>query len=331
MGDLKNGASVSGKSTIFKLVPLVSCNIIRSEGRLQDAGLPWHVANPVIIPSSSRLVTVVALHYHKQCHHHGSSITRGATVRGGYHIVGGSALVKSLLHHCVTCRKLRAKLQEQRMNFLPPERTTESAPFERVGVDLFGPFEVKIGASTRSRSSTIKMWGCIFTCLTSRAAHIEPLDSADTSSFINAFRRFCAIRGLPSLIISDRGGNFVRASKVLSSGIDMEAVEVRLRDCGITWEFNPPHASHFGGVWERVIGSARRVMDGMLKELHGKTLDRDSLITMFAEASRVINTTLLWTTSWETGEPASLSPADLLMINQCEGHHAYSATERDLS
>ena len=216
------------------------------------------------------------------------------------------------------------------MNFLPPERTSESAPFERVGVDLFGPFEVKIGASTRSRSSTIKMWGCIFTCLTSRAAHIEPLDSANTSSFINAFRRFCAIRGQPSLIISDRGGNFVGASKVLSSGIDMEAVEVRLRGCGITWQFNPPHASHFGGVWERVIGSARRVMDGMLKELHGKTLDRDSLITMFAEASRVINTTPLWTTSWETEEPASLSPADLLMINQYEGHHDYSATERDL-
>ena len=122
----------------------------------------------------------------------------------------------------------------------------------------------------------------------------------------------------------------VGASKVLSSGIDMEAVEVRLRDCGITWQVNPPHASHFGGVWERVIGSARRVMDGMLKELQGNTLDRDSLITMFAEASRVINTTPLCTTSWETGEPASLSPTDLLMINQYEGDHDYPATERDL-
>ena len=33
------------------------------------------------------------------------------------------------------------------------------------------------------------------------------------------------------------------------------------------WIFNPPHASHFGGAWERQIGTARRILDAMFLEL----------------------------------------------------------------
>lgn len=31
--------------------------------------------------------------------------------------------------------------------------------------------------------------------------------------------------------------------------------------------FNPPHSVHFGGVWERLIGVTRRVLDSMLFEI----------------------------------------------------------------
>jgi len=42
-----------------------------------------------------------------------------------------------------------------------------------------------------------------------RAIHIEIAHSLDTSSFINALRRFIARRGRPKHIFSDNGGNFV--------------------------------------------------------------------------------------------------------------------------
>ena len=328
---LKRGHAVSCKSSIYKLSPWIDEEgIIRMEGRLSQSGLPWSVANPVILPKSSNLAKAVVLHFHHDCHHQGSTITRSSISRGGFHIVGSSKFVKSIIHRCVMCNRLRGRAQEQKMSDLPKSRVTISPPFTNVGVDLFGPFHIKDTIATRRHNSTTKMWGCVFTCLSSRAVHFEALSSLDASSFLNAFSRFCAIRGQPKLMKSDRGGNFVSASKKLG-GIDSDIVSMRLEKINVKWEFNPPHASHFGGVWERIIGSARRVMEGMLAELHQKTLDMETFVTLLAEASRIINFTPLWITACDTDEPSPLCPADLLLISRCNDEQDIQQTnERDL-
>lgn len=58
------------------------------------------------------------------------------------------------------------------------------------------------------------------------------VDSLDTSSFINAFRWFLAIRGPFKTIRSDRGANFVSACKELkiSSNLDNAAVQNYLKE-----------------------------------------------------------------------------------------------------
>lgn len=68
---------------------------------------------------------------------------------------------------------------------LPEERVMpDKAPFTDVGVDHFGLIEVKRGRSF------LKRYGVLFTCLTSRAIHLEVAYSLDTDSCINALRRF---------------------------------------------------------------------------------------------------------------------------------------------
>ena len=42
-----------------------------------------------------------------------------------------------------------------------------------------------------------------------QAIHIEKLDSLEADSFINAFARICARRGVPEKVRSDNGTNFV--------------------------------------------------------------------------------------------------------------------------
>ena len=57
-------------------------------------------------------------------------------------------------------------------------------PFTNVGFDYFGPLLVKQGRSQ------VKRYGCLFTCLTMRAVHIEVAHTLEAVSFICAHQRF---------------------------------------------------------------------------------------------------------------------------------------------
>lgn len=94
------------------------------------------------------------------------------------------------------------------MSDLPPERLLiYSKPFTNIGIDYFGPFEITIGRSVHKR------WGVIFTCLVTRAIHLDIAHSLNTDSCIMAIRRFIAVRGTPEKMFSDCGTNFRGASQ----------------------------------------------------------------------------------------------------------------------
>ena len=50
---------------------------------------------------------------------------------------------------------------------LPTDRTIDEPPFTNCGVDMFGSFLIK------ERRKKLKKYGVLFTCLSSRAVHIE--------------------------------------------------------------------------------------------------------------------------------------------------------------
>ena len=62
---------------------------------------------------------------------------------------------------------------------------------------------------TRGGQDHGKRWAIMFSCLTSRAVHIEVIEDMTSSSFINALRRFTAIRGHVKECRSERGTNFI--------------------------------------------------------------------------------------------------------------------------
>lgn len=131
---------------------------------------------------------------------------------------------------------------------LPQDRVLpDMPPFSTVGMDYFGPFEIKRGRTT------VKRWGVIFTCLNTRAVHLEVASSLDTSSCINAIRRFICRRGTVISIRSDQGTNLVGAEKELKKSLEElnhDKIRETLLDKGINWTFNPAAGAHHGGVWE---------------------------------------------------------------------------------
>ena len=120
---------------------------------------------------------------------------------------------------------------------------------------------------TRGGAANSKRWAILFTCLTTRAVQIEVVEELSSSAFINALRRFVSIRGLVKVFRSDRGTNFVGATadlKITAINVEDPSVSKFLYDSSTVWLFNAPHASHMGGVWERMIGVTRRILDSML-------------------------------------------------------------------
>ncbi|XP_061923644.1 uncharacterized protein LOC133663290 [Entelurus aequoreus] len=301
-------------SPLKNLDPYLDENgLLRVGGRICDSNLSPGEKNPLIVPGQHHIAALLIKHYHEQTRHQGRLFTEGAVRSAGWWIVGGKRKVSTIIYHCVTCKRLRAPMSTQKMSNLPPDRLTTDPPFTNVGLDVFGPWIV---SSQRTRGSIIqnKRWAVLFTCLSIRAVHIEVIESLDTSSFVNAFRRFLAVRGPVKSIRSDRGTNFVSACKELKipSNLDNTAVQTYLKDHGCTWTFNPPHASHFGGSWERMIGLARKILDTMFFQLKTTKLTHEVLVTFMAEVAAIINARPLVPVSSDPCDPFTLTPATLI-------------------
>ena len=77
------------------------------------------------------------------------------------------------------------------------------------------------------------------------------------------------------------------------NGTDFHGRERELRDANrfmcqqnIKWFFNPPTASHMGGIWERIVQSVKKILKALLSE---QIVGDESLLTVMAEAEAIVN------------------------------------------
>lgn len=297
------------KTSLDKLNPKVSSSgLILVGGRLTYSKQEESTKHQFILPPDHPISRLIVEDFHQKLGHAGVERVL-ADIRKRYWILGGRKLIKKIVHQCITCRRLRGKTEVQQMASLPESRVTPfEPPFTRVGVDYFGPFMVK-----RARSQ-VKRYGCIFTCLSTRAVHIEVAHTLDTNSFINALERFIARRGEPKELWSDNGTNFIGAQQELRRALqnwNQSQIYDHLLKKEITWKFNPPGASHMGGVWERQIRTIRAVLAGVVKQ---QTMDDEALVTLMTVVEGIVNGRPITKLSDDPRDERPLTPNHLLML-----------------
>ncbi|KAK3093755.1 hypothetical protein FSP39_019763 [Pinctada imbricata] len=315
---IQEGNQLHKGHSLLSLSPIIDeRGILRVGGRLDkvkgDNHLPYSERHPIIMPKNHYLSRLLVRKFHHQVSHQGRLITEGAIRSGGFWIIGMKRIVRSEISACVTCRKFRGSLGWQRMSDLPDDRIEPSPPFSFVGVDTFGPWHIT-QRRTRGHTSNSNRWALMFTCLVSRAVHLEDIEELSAASFINALCRFIAIRGPVVQFRSDRGTNFIGAVNELNipaNFVENPMTEKYLTENRMVWLFNPPHASNHGGAWERMIGVARRILDALLLN-HKGSLTHEVLTTFLMEVTAIMNARPLVPISTDPERPETLTPSHLI-------------------
>ncbi len=208
------GLEIKSNSKLHQLNPFLDEHgILRVGGRLTHAALHPLVRHTPILPKDSQISTLLIKHYHEQVCHQGRGMTMNELRSNGIWVLGCSKPVSSHIYKCTKCRKFRRPTEEQRMADLPQECMETTPPFTYCGMDCFGHFYIKEGRKE------LKRYGLLFTCMCSRAVHVEMLDDLSTDAFINVLRSFIAISGCVRQLRSDQGTNFVGARREFAESL----------------------------------------------------------------------------------------------------------------
>ena len=311
-----------------------SSGIWRCSGRLGNSAVPPGAKHPILLDKDHHLTNLILNECHERVMHNGIKTTL-TELQSRYWIVRGRQLVKKMLHNCVICRRFQAKPYRSPLApQLPSFRVNEARPFSYKGVDFAGPLYVRETIASTSR----KVWICLYTCCVTRAVHLEVVPDMTAQAFIRSFKRFTSRRGFAVKVISDNAKTFKSATRTLAAALKDPEVKHYFADVSVKLSFNLEKAPWWGGVFERMIQSAKRCLR---KTIGNARLTYDELMTSVIEVEMILNSRpLSYVSSEDIEEP--LTPSHLLdgyrvlslpdpMTSADSGNFDNTATRRDLT
>lgn len=291
-----------------------STGILRVQTRLTNCDQSSDFTTPILIPTKdSTLARLLIRDIHFSSSHANLDIVLNS-LKSRYVIPRARQLVKSELSHCIPCRKTNnLPFRYPKSPSLPDDRVRKSLPFEHCGLDYAGPFTV---------GDNQKLWIALYTCFSTRLTHLEIVTSLLPSTFLLAFRRFCARRGTPRRVTSDKATTFRLASTLFSqTDADPDSVQTFFSSHGIEWRFTSAHSPWKGGIYERLI---KIVKESFTRSIGKKRLTTDEFQTVVCEIEALLNSRpLSYVCSDEVSSFSgpTLRPIDLIMPQSFLGCH----------
>ncbi|MEL7523168.1 MAG: hypothetical protein AAGJ80_16395, partial [Cyanobacteria bacterium J06553_1] len=174
-----------------------------------------------------------------------------------------------------------------------------------MGVDYSGAIMIKEKASDTQR----KVYICLFTCMASRAVHLEIACDMSAATFTNLFIRFAAQWGTPSTVTSDNGTNFVATTDFLKQLAEEPEVVEYFKVNHLVWKFIHPRSPWEGGFYERMIGVVKKCLKTCMFQ---RSLSYDDIVTLIKEVMARVNNRPLTYVSKSNDELTTLTPNHLL-------------------
>ena len=261
---------ISKKSKLLTLNPqLDSDEILRVSGRLVESPLLEEQRFPIILPKGHGYVTSLIKKVHLD-NKHAPVDWIHFHIRQQYWLMSSKQQIKVVLRKCFACQKVNARRGEQIMAPLPAVRVHYSPPFTKVGVDYTAKFPVKM---TERAKVTHPCYIALFTCLVTRAVHVELVLSNETEQFLQALRRMMSTRGTPTHIYSDNAKCFKRADKLIVETVELnnQVLKDAAKKYEFKWSYSTELHSSGGGAWERAIKAIKHPLR--------KVMDRDEVVS----------------------------------------------------
>ncbi|XP_043062975.1 uncharacterized protein LOC122319581 [Drosophila yakuba] len=268
--------------------------------------MPYSARRPIILSHEEALAEMIVQHHHERMCHQNTEATIGAT-RQKFWITNLRRLLRKVMSNCNVCKLRKARPAQPEVDPLPEDRLEANGwPLKYTGLDYFGPLFVTVGRHTE------KGWVAYFTCLTTRAIHLEMAHDLSTDSCIIAMRNFMSRRVPVVRIRSDNGKNFGgadRGARKFSEVFEPARIQDELSSKGIEWIFNCPANPAEGGAWERMVQCVKKVLAHTMKEIAPKEHVLENLLI---EAESIVNSRPLTHLPVTVDQEAPLTLNDLL-------------------
>ncbi len=287
LGTFKDKHETKLSGFVSLLPRLDESGLWRGVGRLSHVtSLPLDEREPLLLPRDSPAIPLLVRHVHeKRAFHYGGVNYTLSLLLKTFWTPRARQLVKSILTSCTICRRrvitrsrpIQGKLPEFRL--LP--QSPEALAFSQAAVDCAGPFHVK-----RKRTHD-NCYLLLMTCCQIRAVKLELLTDLSVDAFLMALTRLASRGANPTDILSDNGGNFEGTNNLLQSLWNAAPKDILTKRAPhINWRFNPPYASHYGGLFERLIKATK---DALMHALPTHcTYTKEELTTTFATVEGIL-------------------------------------------
>ena len=178
----------------------ISIEILVLSGRVKNFPIQFTKNSDIpVLPCGAFAKLVVQYHHNR---HHRDVDTVVTLVRREVWPIKVRKLATAVDSKCVDCKIKRKHPMGQSMGELPSYRSEMLPAFAIVSMDLFGPLEIKDDVVKRGPKTMKKVWGVVYTCVSTRAVHLDIAIDYSTESVLHTLRRVMAVRGDIRKVIS---------------------------------------------------------------------------------------------------------------------------------